>query len=89
MIPRRRGYSGHVRALVLLAALCAVLAAGCGSGSDGAAAPTSSGTETMDSPAASSRPVSPAIEGTTLEGDRVSLADFRGRPVFVNVWSSW
>jgi len=43
----------------------------------------------MDSPAASSRPVSPAIEGTTLEGDRVSLADFRGRPVFVNVWSSW
>jgi len=78
-----------VRALVLLAALCAVLAAGCGSGSDDAAAPTPSAAEATPLPAASSRAAAPAIAGTTLEGDRVSLADFRGRPVFVNVWSSW
>ncbi|HEY4621323.1 MAG TPA: hypothetical protein VIG93_06435 [Gaiellaceae bacterium] len=78
-----------MRALVLLAALCAVLAAGCGSGSDGAAAPTPSAAEATPLPAASSRAAAPAIAGTTLEGDRVSLADFRGRPVFVNVWSSW
>ncbi len=78
-----------MRALVLLAALCAVLAAGCGSDSDEAAAPTSSVAESTPSPATSNRAAAPAIEGTTLEGDRVSLADFRGRPVFVNVWSSW
>jgi hypothetical protein len=31
----------------------------------------------------------PAIAGTTLDGERLALADFRGRPVLVNVWSSW
>jgi hypothetical protein len=31
----------------------------------------------------------PAIAGLTLEGKRLSLTDFRGRAVFVNVWSSW
>jgi hypothetical protein len=36
-----------------------------------------------------SRPAAPPIEGTTLDGERISLADFRGKPVFVNVWSSW
>jgi len=29
------------------------------------------------------------FEGETLDGERVSLADFRGKPVFVNVWASW
>jgi len=28
----------------------------------------------------------PAIEGTTLDGETVSLADFRGSPVIVNFW---
>ena len=37
----------------------------------------------------SSRPKAPAIEGISLDGARISLADFRWRPVFVNVWSSW
>lgn len=31
----------------------------------------------------------PPIAGETIEGARVSLVDFRGRAVFVNVWSSW
>jgi RTX calcium-binding nonapeptide repeat (4 copies) len=35
------------------------------------------------------RRIAPAIAGVTLEGRRLSLAAFRGRPVFVNVWSSW
>jgi len=29
------------------------------------------------------------VAGTTLDGEPVSLVDFRGKPVFVNVWSSW
>jgi hypothetical protein len=35
------------------------------------------------------RPKAPAIGGVTLEGKRVTLAQFRGRPVLINVWSSW
>ena len=30
-----------------------------------------------------------ALEGKTLNGARLSLADLRGKPVFVNVWASW
>jgi hypothetical protein len=29
------------------------------------------------------------LEGETLDGGRVSLAELRGKPVFVNVWASW
>jgi hypothetical protein len=39
--------------------------------------------------AAEQRPQAPDISGVTLQGKRVALSDFRGRPVFINVWSSW
>jgi hypothetical protein len=29
------------------------------------------------------------IAGTTLDGKRLALADLRGKPVVINVWSSW
>lgn len=35
------------------------------------------------------RAVAPALEGTTLEGDPLSLADFEGHIVVVSVWGSW
>ena len=31
----------------------------------------------------------PQIAGTTFDGKRMSLAGLRGKPVIVNVWSSW
>ena len=31
----------------------------------------------------------PPIAGTTLDGKRLSLAGLRGKPVVINVWSSW
>jgi hypothetical protein len=31
----------------------------------------------------------PAIAGVTLDGKRLSLAKLRGKPVLINVWSSW
>jgi hypothetical protein len=31
----------------------------------------------------------PPVAGMTLDGDRVSLADYRGRKLFVNVWAAW
>lgn len=63
----------------LLASLAALtLLAACGS--EEAAGPgTTEASRTETSP----------VAGTTLDGEPVSLADFRGRPVFVNVWSSW
>ena len=29
------------------------------------------------------------VSGTTLEGETITLSDFRGRPLFVNVWAAW
>jgi hypothetical protein len=49
--------------------------AGCGSAEEATQAPSSEPANT--------------VSGTTLDGETVSLADFRGTPVFVNVWSSW
>ncbi len=72
----------------LFVALLACLAlAACGSSSDEAGGPTTESAETQ--PAGGDREQAPAIDGTTLEGDAISLGDFRGRPVLVNVWSSW
>jgi hypothetical protein len=30
-----------------------------------------------------------ALEGETLDGGQFSLAELRGKPIFVNVWASW
>jgi hypothetical protein len=38
---------------------------------------------------AATRPKAPPIAGKTLAGTKVTLAQFRGKPVFINVWSSW
>jgi cytochrome oxidase Cu insertion factor (SCO1/SenC/PrrC family) len=75
-----------MRALGLLLVLGALVAAGCGSGgeTEEAAPPPSTATIT-----ATKREPAPPIAGTSLDGEDISLDDFRGRPVFVNVWSSW
>jgi hypothetical protein len=40
--------------------------------------------------ASPSRPKAPAIAGVTIDGGkRISLASLRGKPVLINVWSSW
>jgi hypothetical protein len=39
-------------------------------------------------PDAKRRPA-PAIAGITLDGKQLSLTKLRGKPVFINVWSSW
>jgi len=84
------GYSARVRSLVLVlvAALCALVTAGCGGGSSESTAtpPTRAETESATTPA---REQAPVIEGTSVEGEPISLADYRGQAVLVNVWSSW
>jgi hypothetical protein len=67
--------------LPLVVLLVVMLAAcGGGSGDNDAASGTDAG-----SPAV----VADEIEGDTLDGERLSLAAFRGKPTFVNVWASW
>jgi hypothetical protein len=60
-------------------ALVVVLATACGGSSDEprAVGSTSGGHEGV------------ALEGETLDGKPLALADLRGTPVFVNVWASW
>lgn len=60
--------------LALLAVVTLALAA-CGSGERAAQPATTDGAG--------------GFSGTTLDGETISLGDFRGRPVLVNVWSSW
>lgn len=38
---------------------------------------------------ASERDTAPAVAGKTLEGKDISLADFKGSVVVLNVWGSW
>jgi peroxiredoxin len=38
---------------------------------------------------AAERPDAPDIEGETLDGDQLALADLEGKVVVVNVWGSW
>jgi hypothetical protein len=33
--------------------------------------------------------LAPATAGRTVTGGKASLAALRGKPVFINVWSSW
>lgn len=90
--PQPPGYSDAMRGAGLLLALFALVAAGCGGGGtmeEAAPVTPAPPTETAPPAGAVDRPKAPAIEGESLDGARISLADFRGTPVFVNVWSSW
>ncbi len=66
-----------MRALFAVGISLLAVVAGCGGATEESAPPKSS-----------NRPA-PKVEGITLDGTRISLEDFRGRPLFVNVWSSW
>jgi hypothetical protein len=66
-----------MRPLAIALALCTLALAGCGGGQEEATPPP-----TTEAPRGT-------IAGTGLDGEPVSIADLRGRPVLVNVWSSW
>jgi thiol-disulfide isomerase/thioredoxin len=58
-------------------------AAGTVQGGDAADAPTADQPEPMDGK------VAPAFTLVTLDGKKVSLSDYKGRPVLVNFWATW
>jgi thiol-disulfide isomerase/thioredoxin len=79
---------------VLIAGI-ALAATGCESGDIGANTPVSSGQSFVGSSYQStyfkvgSRPVAPAVSGTTVSGSHLSLAAYRGEVVVLNFWGSW
>lgn len=80
-------------ACVVAAVGLGVLLTACGSSSDEMASPPET-VEPIDQPADTTTVVpdrerAPALAGTSLDGARIALADLRGQPVLVNVWSSW
>ena len=82
-VARMRTLAGLQVALVAGFAL-----AGCGSSTDEATPPTQT-TAAETQPSHPGREQAPALQGEALDGSAIAPADFRGRPVLVNVWSSW
>jgi hypothetical protein len=76
-------------ALVVAATALATFAAACGGGRDESATVATTTVGEAAPPSEPGRAAAPAIAGVSLDGDSISLADFRGRPVLINVWSSW
>ena len=69
-----------LRPLFLL--LATLLLASCG-GSE------TNGEAESSPPVATRAGSAPDISGAGLDGEALGVEDFAGKPVFVNVWSSW
>ena len=80
---------------MLAGLLAAVLAlTGCSGESATADGPTSPQLKTVNPGengliAVGDRPPAPALSGTTLEGKRLDVSDYRGQVVVLNFWASW
>lgn len=79
-----------------LAVTAAALAlAGCSGGEIAADTPASSGQSFVSANSdttifpAGARPAAPGISGTTLAGQHLRLASFRGSVLVINFWGSW
>ena len=74
------------RAYAAVAAACVILA-GCSSpGASSDASPGDPLTRTFED---GRRPAVADLAGTSLDGDRIRLSDYRGKVVLINAWASW
>ncbi|MFE9259016.1 TlpA family protein disulfide reductase [Streptomyces sp. NPDC006879] len=93
---RRRSTSGRAILLTAVSTVGAVLLTACGA-SDGGSNSTGSGSKTgyvtgaggVATVARSERQAVPKIDGKTVDGGQLSLDDYKGKVVVVNVWGSW
>lgn len=96
MSPQVRHRWTKRRAALAVGALLAVVgAASCEGDSAGASGQGDaqigyvSGSGTITQMPEAEREPAPELSGTTLEGEEMSLDDFAGQPVVINVWGSW
>ncbi|GAA2129646.1 hypothetical protein GCM10009760_01110 [Kitasatospora kazusensis] len=84
--PRRR-----IRLAAVLAATATLALAGCSSASSSSDGQIGfvTGDGGLDTAAAGHRQAAPAISGTTLDGGKAALADYKGKVVVLNIWGSW
>jgi thiol-disulfide isomerase/thioredoxin len=97
--PRRLRRSGCIRtgavtSAAVLGATAMLAIAGCDGGAIGQNTPLSSGQNFVGSSyestyLAANRPAAPAVSGTTLTGQHLSLSQYRGDVVVLNFWGSW
>ncbi|MFF8104110.1 TlpA family protein disulfide reductase [Streptomyces sp. NPDC016640] len=93
--PQRSTRAPRVRrraALAAGAAAAALLLSACGSGAtSGGGGDTNfvTGSDGISTVAEGERDAAPDLSGKTLEGERLDVADYRGKVVVLNVWGSW
>jgi thiol-disulfide isomerase/thioredoxin len=84
---------GKLAALVIaVAGIGAIVLAGLlvTDGQDGAESESTAPAARVSAPRVEGEPPAPFLSGTDpVTGKEVSLADFQGKPVVVNVWASW
>lgn len=85
----RRATRTAVLALTVVGALLLSACGGDEAGSSGGDTNIVEGTGEITRVAAADREKAPDISGETLDGDTLSLSDYRGKVVVLNVWGSW
>jgi thiol-disulfide isomerase/thioredoxin len=75
--------------VVLAGLLALVVTAGCSAGGRTGNKGFIDGTGTITTLAVAKREKPGNVSGTTLDGDKVSLSQYAGKVVVINVWGSW
>jgi thiol-disulfide isomerase/thioredoxin len=92
---RFRSALGAAAAVIVAVVLVAIGTAGCAGGDIGADTPGSSGQSFVGHSYESTfydvgdRPVAPTVAGSTISGQKLSLASYRGDTIVLNFWGSW
>jgi thiol-disulfide isomerase/thioredoxin len=90
-----RSALGAAAAALVAAAVIATGTAACAGGDIGADTPGSSGQSFVGHSYESTfyqlgdRPAAPTVAGSTISGQRLSLASYRGDTIVLNFWGSW
>ncbi len=82
----------RIRLTAVLAAAATLALTGCSSGSassDGQTGFVTSDKTGLDTAAPGHRADAPGISGSTLDGGKAALADYKGKVVVLNIWGSW
>ena len=77
------------RALAIVASVAALAACTAEDSADGAASPSAVGDGVVQRIDRARQPPLPQFTGTSLDGRRISLGDYRRRVLVINTWASW